>query len=145
MKRITQNTRPLPKKIGAVALAVCVILNAGCAPVALSLLGAGAGVGFNHEMSGYATRTFSQPMPKVRNALLVALRRMSIRLDKVATSGPTEQLQAMAGTRSVGIDIEPLTGTATRIRAVVRKDMLSVDSATAQEIIAQTELVLNRG
>ena len=130
---------------GILALLLCVTLNSACAPVALSLLGAGAGFGLNHEMSGYATKTFSQPLPKVRNALLVALRRMSIRLDNVASQGPTETLKAMAGTRTVGIEIEPLTGTATRIRAVVRKDLLSIDGATAQEIIAQTELVLTRG
>jgi len=130
---------------GTLALLLCVTLNSACAPVALSLLGAGAGFGLNHQMNGYATKTFSQPMPKVRSALLVALRRMSIRLDKVALQGPTETLNAMAGTRTVGIEIEPLTGTATRIRAVVRKDLLSIDGATAQEIIAQTELVLMRG
>jgi Protein of unknown function (DUF3568) len=129
----------------ALALAACVACNAGCAPVAVTLLGAGAGFGLNREMSGYASRTFSQPMPKVRNALLIALRRMSIRLDKVAAEGTTETLKAMAGTHTVGIEIEPLTDKATRIRAVVRKDLLSIDPATAQEIIAQTELVLTRG
>lgn len=133
-------------RVGAMLLlAVCVTFDTGCAPVAVSLLGAGAGFGLNREMSGYASRTFSQPLPKVRNALLVALRRMSIRLDKVAAEGSTETLKAMAGTHTVGIEIEPLTDKATRIRAVVRKDLLSIDAATAQEIIAQTEIVLNRG
>jgi hypothetical protein len=116
----------------------------GCNPIALSLLGAGAGLGVNHEMSAIATRTFSQPMLQVHKATLLALHHMSIKIEKVDHSGALETIHATAGDRRIEVELQSLTGTTTRARAMARVDMLTVDGATAQEILAQTERSLPR-
>lgn len=103
------------------------------------MLGVGASAGVAHQMGGLAYRTFTAPLPKVKAAALVALKRMSIKVESVEKTTNGEILHAMAADRKIEVELEALTPSTTRIKAVARKDTILTDSATAVEIITQTE------
>lgn len=116
------------------------MLMAACDPLSMTMLGVGASAGINHQIGGIVYKTFTEPGPKVRRATLAALKRMAIKVESVEKYGNVETLKAKAGDRVIEIEIETLTATTTRMRAVARQDgSLFVDSATAVEIIGQTE------
>ncbi|HEX5125914.1 MAG TPA: DUF3568 family protein [Rhodocyclaceae bacterium] len=144
----TPNSLPTPCKINilvAVRLCICAAILccfSGCAELALSLVGAGAGAGISHQINGMASRTFNEPLPKVKKATLLALRRMTIRLDKTDEKTSGETLKAVVADLNIQVDIETLSTTMTRVSVVARKNLLQVDAATANEIIVQTERAL---
>lgn len=117
----------------------------GCAAAALTVAGVGGGVAASHQMGGLTYRTFSEPLPKVRNAVLAALKRMAIKTQSTEKIELGERILARAGDRNIEIELEALTPNTTRVKAVARKDGgLIVDSATAVEIINQTERSFGR-
>jgi hypothetical protein len=111
----------------------------GCEPISMTMLGVGASAGVAHQMGGMAYRTFTAPLPRVKAATLTALRRMEIKVSKIEKISNGEALYANVADRKIEIELEALTPNTTRIKAVARKDGLLVDSATAVEIISQTE------
>lgn len=120
--------------MGAMLLA-----GTGCDPISLTVLGVGAGAGVAHQMGGHASKTFTEPLPRVKRATVLALNRMAIKVDGTEKSRGGEIIKATAGDRQIEIELEPLSPKTTRISAVARRDALLVDSATAVEIIVQTE------
>ena len=124
------------------ACVVGLVLQSGCAPVAVTALGIGGAVGVNHTLSGIVYKTFTEPLPKVRRATLTALHQMAISVEK---SEPTEQgevITAKAINRAIEIELEALTPKTTRMRVTADSDGIFKDAATATEIILQTERAL---
>jgi hypothetical protein len=112
----------------------------GCVPVALVGAGIGGGVAAQHHLGGYAYRTFSEPLPKVRIATFRALRRMSIPPGATEKIELGERINTKAGDRTIEIELEALTPGTTRVRTVAKKEgLLLVDASTAIEIITQIE------
>jgi hypothetical protein len=104
------------------------------------MLGVGAGAGVAHQMGGYASKTFTETLPRVKRATVVALNRMAIRVDSTEKSpNGGEIIKATVTDRTIEIELEALTPKTTRISAIARRNALTVDSATAVEIITQTE------
>jgi len=119
-------------------------LVCGCVPVALTAGGVGGGVAASHQMGGLVYRTFSEPLPRVRGATLAAFKRMAIKPGKTEKIELGERISAQAGDRDVEVELEALTPSTTRMRATVRRNGgMIVDSATAVEIITQTEQAIN--
>jgi Protein of unknown function (DUF3568) len=130
-----------------VLLGILPFLN-GCAAVALTMLGVGAGVAtgtsVGYTLDGYAYRTFTAPLPQVENATRTALNRMGI---KVAATAKTEQGKAIAATgneREIEVELEVISSNATRMRTVAKQGFFFKDRATATEIILQTEKILGK-
>lgn len=129
-----------PLLLSVMALSLC-----GCAAVALTAAGVGGGVAASHQLGGLAYRTFSEPLPRVRSAVMAALKRMAIKAESTEKIELGERILARAGDRNIEIELEALTPNTTRVKAVARKDGgLIVDSATAVEIINQTERSFGR-
>jgi hypothetical protein len=124
------------------ALSVCCLALAGCQPLALSLLGAGAGTALRYGIDGVTYRTFTAPAPMVREASLAALERMGITLGSTERFEGGELIYARADQRSIEIELEPISPKATRIRVAAKNGSIFYDNATAFEIIAQTERLL---
>lgn len=120
-----------------VALALSAMF-AGCAPLSFTAMGVGASTGVNHTLTGITYRTFTAPMPKVRSATLTALNRMGIKVGTRSKMERIEVINATATDREIEIQLEPLSPNTTRMRAVARNGLF-YDSATATEIILQTE------
>ena len=115
---------------------------AGCDPLSLTALGVGAGAGVNHTMNGYTYHTFSEPLPRVKQAALAALNRMSIKVESTEKNGVFETINAKSSGRSIELEMEVISPKVTRLRSVARKNPFVMDSATAEEVIAQTRRAL---
>lgn len=124
----------------ALLVASVTFTTAGCAPVLISALGVGAGAAVSHHMNGMGYRTFTFSLPRVHRAVIVALKKMSIKPEATEKIEGGERISAKAGGRNIEIELEVLTPSATRMRTVARSESgLTVDSSTATEIINQTE------
>jgi hypothetical protein len=129
------------------ALVVCLLpLLNGCAAVALSLFGVGAGVAtgtsVSYTLDGIAYRTFTAPLPKVENATRTALNQMGIKVDATSKTEQGKAISATANDRQIEIEFEAVSSKTTRMRAVAKQGIFFKDRATAGEIIFQTEKVL---
>jgi Protein of unknown function (DUF3568) len=125
-----------------VVLSIGVLSLAGCQPLAISLLGAGAGTALRYGIDGVSYRTFTAPAPMVKEASLAALERMGMTLQSTDRFEGGELIYAQSGKRSIEIEVEPISAKATRVRIAAKNGSLFYDNATASEIIAQTERLL---
>jgi len=118
-------------------------LLGGCAAVGITMLSVGAGMGAAHQLGGISYKTFTEPLPAVKRAAIAALNRMAIKVSAIEKIENGELIKARAADRNIEIELESLTPNTTRMRSVARRDSgIIVDSATAVEIIIQTERVL---
>ena len=125
-----------------IALAILFLGTAACEPLALSLLGAGAGAALRYNIDGVTYRTFTAPATEVKHASLSALERMGIAFESFDRFEHGELIYARAQNREIQIEIEPVSGRATRVRIAASNGGFFHDTATASEIIAQTEKIL---
>lgn len=114
---------------------------AGCEPLSITAIGVGASAGITHTMGGITYRTFTAPLPKVKSATMVALNRMGINGVKSSKEEGNELIMAKASGREIEIQLERLSPNTTRMRTIARNGFF-YDSATATEIILQTEKAL---
>ncbi len=126
----------------AVMISMAALMAGGCDPVSLTALGVGASAGTSHTMGGYNYRTFVQPLPKVKQAALTALKRMDIKIESTEKIEGGEVIKATSVDRNIELTLEPVSAKTTRLRSIARKGSFLMDSATATEIIVQTERVL---
>lgn len=125
------------------ALAALLSSLSGCAALAVTAAGIGGATGVSHVLGGITYRTFSEPLPKVKGAAMTALTRMDIKVGGASRVESGEMIRAQANGREIEIELERLSANTTRMRAVAKNGLL-YDSATATEIILQTETVLGR-
>jgi hypothetical protein len=112
---------------------------AGCESLAIVAAGVGGSTAVSHTLNGITYRTFTAPMPKVKGASLLALNRMGIRSQAPQKIEHGEMIKATANDREIEIEFESLSATSTRMKVVARNGGIFYDSATATEIILQTE------
>jgi len=124
----------------------------GCAAVGLTLFGVGAGVtagtGVSYTLDGIAYRTFTVPEERLAAATLKTLQRMDIEVRDIAVNGNRSaesgrMITAVAGDRTIEIQLDRLTAKTTRMRVNAKQGWFFKDRATAMEIIAQTEQTLD--
>ena len=128
-------------RLMVLAVTACGVLNA-CAPLAVTAAGVGGSTAVNHTLQGVTYRTFSAPLPRVKAASLSALNHMGIQRSGGQKTGRGETILAKATERDIEIELESLSPNATRMRVIARNGGLFYDSATATEIILQTEKAL---
>lgn len=128
--------------------AVIFCLNGCAAPIALTLLGVGAGVttgtAVSYTMDGVAYRTFTAPLPRVEQATLRALNEMGMEVQPPEKTDEGKAIKAKGVDRQIEIELEAVSSKATRIRTVAKDGIFFKDRATATEIIMQTERILNK-
>ena len=131
----------MPTRI-VLALACCLLLGA-CQPLAITMVGAGVSAALGHSLNGVSYRTFTANLPTVRKASVRALENMGIELESYGKYDAGIILFARSGERNIEIELEPVSRRATRVRVAARDGGLFYDSATASEIVAQTEKILD--
>jgi hypothetical protein len=120
-------------------LAIAVLL-AACEPLSITAAGVGGSAAVAHTLGGITYRTFTAPAGSVRTASIGALNRMGIKVTGTEKGEHgAEVLKAKATDREIEITFEPLSPNATRMKVVARNGGIFFDSATATEIILQTE------
>ena len=128
--------------VGTVWIAVMVT---GYMPLGLTALGVGGSTAVSHTLNGITYRTFTAPSNKVKRATLIALERMEIKILSTTKEDKVQILNAVASDRAIQILLEPLSANTTRMRVMARSGGFIFDSATATEIILQTERVMDGG
>ena len=133
------------KTIAVAVTALALTSLGGCAAVALTAAGVGMATGVGHTLGGMVYKTFTTPQANVKRATYSALGRMQIKVVSTKRDGSTEHIAAKAHDREIEIELEALTPNTTRMLVVAKKDggMLR-DSATATEIILQTEKIVGQ-
>ncbi len=120
--------------------------SAGCAAVGLTLLGVGAGVsastGTSYTLDSIAYKTFTASAAELETATLKALTRMDMPVQENQPTEAGRRIAAVAGDRSVEIELDRLTGKTARMRVNVKQGWFFKDRATATEIIVQTARTL---
>lgn len=128
-----------------VAMALLTISTAGCDPITLTAASLGAGLGASHTLNGIIYRTFTAPIKTVENGSVTAMQDMGVKVVSRSTNKVGERvINATAKDREIEVLLEPLTPRTTRMRVIASNGLLK-DSATAQEIMLQTERVLSKG
>lgn len=126
--------------------AATIALLPGCAAVAVSAAGVGMATGVSHTLGGIVYKTFAAPEAKVRRSTVAALGRMQITITDTARDSNKEVIKARAADRNIEIEIEALTPKTTRLTVTASiEGSLLRDSATATEIILQTEKLVGTG
>lgn len=129
----------------SLAVLLLAVGTAGCDPISLTAASLGAGVGVSHTLNGIIYRTFTAPMKTVENGSVQAMRDMGVKVVSRSTNQEGERvINATARDREIEVLLEPLTKRTTRMRVIASNGLLK-DSATAQEIMLQTERVLSKG
>ena len=126
-------------------LLVFCLLMAGCEPLAVALLGGGVSTVLRYNLEGVAARTFTAPAASVKSASLAALQRMGLGLEGTESLEASELIRARSPNRDIEIELEPITEQLTRMRITARSTSLLYDTATAQELVQQTEKMLDAG
>jgi hypothetical protein len=72
----------------------------------------------------------------------MALKRMASPIESSETTGTGHLIKAAMPERQIEIELEALSPNATRMRAVAKRGAFLYDTATATEIITQTEKLL---
>jgi len=135
----------LHKARSAVAVLVLAASTTGCDPITLTAASLGASMGVAHTVNGIIYRTFTAPMRTVERGSVQAMRDMGVKVVSRSTNDGGERvINATAKDRNIEVLLEPLTTRTTRMRVIASNGLLT-DSATAQEIMHQTERVLSRG
>src|SRR5574342_703790 len=127
---------------------IFVFLNGCAAPLALTLLGVGAGVStgtaVSYTMDGIAYRTFTAPLSQVERATLMALNDMGMEVESAEKTDEGKAIKAKGVDRQIEIELQAVSSKTTRIRTVAKDGIFFKDRATATEIIMQTERILNK-
>lgn len=90
-------------------------------------------------------KTFTAPMMTVEAGSIQAMRDMDVKVLTRTTNKDGERvITASAKNRDIEVLLEPLTPRTTRMRVIASNGLLK-DSATATEIMYQTERVLSKG
>ena len=122
-----------------IILSICLLGLTACEPLAISVLGAGAGTALRYSIDGATSRTFTASAADVKHASLQALERMGIAFESSDRFDYGELIYARAENRAIEIEIEPISTRATRMRIAAKNGSFLYDNATASEIVAQTE------
>ena len=130
-------------KIRSIAAAIGCATLAACAPLMMPAVNAGGSRAVSHTLDGVSYRTFTAPLPRVKEASLSALKRMGVESASAAQSDHGETIVAKATERDIEIKLEPLTPKATRLRVTAKNGLLR-DTATSAEIVAQIEKALGK-
>jgi hypothetical protein len=133
------------KTQSAAMLILLAAAGTACDPVSLTAASLGAGVGIQHTLGGIVYKTFTAPIKTVEEGSVVAMRDMGVKLVARVTNEQGERvITAAAKDREIEVLLEPLTPRTTRMRVIASNGLLK-DSATATEILLQTERVLSKG
>ncbi|KPK29081.1 MAG: hypothetical protein AMK69_07865 [Nitrospira bacterium SG8_3] len=121
-------------------IALSLFVLTGCLEI-ISAVGASAYVTGEYLVSGAVTKTVSYDFGRIKKALLVALCKMKIYVDKASPIEGGEEIFATAEELEIRIELKEITSSVTRISVKAEKNFLNRDKATAQEILQQTNRI----
>ena len=147
MERFRHRVGACRSRVSLGLMVLAVVTLSGCAGLPLAafsiVAGTGAGAGVGHALDSITYKTFSVPLSGLSRATIMTLDRLDMPVMEVENTEEGQAITAQAGDRTVEIELDRLTTTASRMRVVVKKSLLIRDRATATEIIMQTDRTLS--
>ncbi len=125
----------------SIAALIISLAVAGCEPLTITAVGIGAATGVGHVLGGIVYRTFTEPLPRVKKAAVASLNQMGFKIESVEKQEHGELIKATAKEREIEVELEALSPATTRMTTTAKNGLI-YDSATATEIILQTERLL---
>jgi hypothetical protein len=124
----------------------CLLFLQGCAAAVLSIAGFAGEFGLDHTLNGIVTKTYVAPMAGTRIATLHTLERMGMAVTKNEKKDGDWVIEASTEGRKIEIELEPLSGRATRLEVVVSQAHFELlkDSSTGNKIVDQVAVELAR-
>lgn len=135
--------RNLRLTLQALLIALSLFVLSGCLEI-ISAVGASAYMTGEYLVSGAVTKTVSYDFARIKKALLIALCKMEIAVDKASPIEDGEEIFATAEELEIRIELKEITSTVTRISVKAEKSFLKRDKATAQEILQQTNKIAEK-
>jgi hypothetical protein len=135
--------RNLRLTLQTLLIALSLFVLTGCLEI-ISAVGASAYVTGEYLVSGAVTKTVSYDFGRIKKALLVALCKMKIYVDKASPIEDGEEIFATAEELEIRIELKEITSSVTRISVKAEKNFLNRDKATAQEILQQTNSIAEK-
>jgi len=132
------------KKIGVGLLVLCALGFQGCALAGLPLLGLGQATlnggteVVSYTMDSVAYKTFAASETDVRAATLQTFKRMAIDVTGTERKEKLTEINAVAGDRTIEVEIDRITPRTSRLRVAVKKGWFLRDRSTAGEIVTLT-------
>ncbi len=117
--------------------------TSGCAAVGIMALGVGASAGISYTLDSIAYKTFTASEEQLQAATLRTLARMDMPVSENTSTDSGRRIEAVAGDRTVEIELDHLTSNTSRMRVNVKQGWIFRDRSTATEIILQTERSLD--
>jgi hypothetical protein len=133
--------RNFNKLVRALSIWLTLILPlTGCAAAVgvLGAIGSGIVTGAEYVVATPVSKTASYDFDRVKKALLVALCKMQIPVEKVSEIDHGEEIIAGTDDIEIKIELKEITSNVTRIKIKAGGDFVKRDTATAQEIVRQT-------
>jgi hypothetical protein len=131
----------LTLQILLIAFSLCALT--GCIEI-ISAVGTSAYMTGEYMVTGAVTKTVSYDFGRIKKAVLVALCRMKIVVDKATPIEDGEEIFATAEELEIKIELKEITSSVTRISVKAEKNFLNRDKATAQEILHQTNSIAEK-
>jgi hypothetical protein len=129
------------KRVGSILIAALFPFSlTGCVEF-LAAAGSGAAVTVEYVLSGSVEKTMCFEYGRTKKALLVALSRMEIMVDRAVEVKGGEEILARANHMEITVELKEITPCVTRISVRAGDGFLRWDKATAQEILAQTNRI----
>lgn len=118
----------------------------GCAPAlfVLGTMGSGASKTSEYISHNKVARSVTHELDSVKKATLIALGRMGISVEMVEEIEGGEEIYAKASDRAIVVELKKLTPSLTHIEITAKTGPLFRDKATAEEIVEQSVLVLEK-
>ena len=120
---------------------------AGCDTIGSALLGGGASAGVQAGISnmtnGTVSRTFTDPVLKVRLATLEALQHMQFEVSRADTLETGKTIKAKSANLNIKVELEEITPNATRVSVTTTSGVYPYDNATSTEILVQVKSALS--
>lgn len=128
--------------------AVISLAAGGCTGIEVSALGvaalsAGAGsvvrAGTEYTLTGTAYRTFGLSLDDLSTVVRSTLARLEFTVQDAVAADHELIIEAAGIERTVHLRFTPITPVVTRLKVVVRRDLIRRDRATASELLAQID------
>lgn len=130
--------------VAAVFISGCAAAPVALLPASMPALIAGAGGGISYTFTNIAYRIITKPPEEIEEAVLKAMDRMSIKVEKVSRGKHDIKIRANTRKLKIDINLERMTPTLTRMKVNAKRGLIFKDKNTAFEIIYQTESFLFR-
>jgi len=127
----------------ALIIALSLFSLTGCLET-VSAVGGGAYMTTQYFVSRTVNKTLSYDFRRIKEALLVALCKMEIKVDRARPIEGGEEILATADELEIMIELREVTPSVTRISVIAEKDFLRRDKATAHEILQQTNKIADK-